>query len=116
MELSRQHALSETLGELTRERAFQRVVLRGLSHADIGHFIEVTTSIIPPPALVDVVHTQTEGNPLFVTVPGCMVDAPMQRVENSYVFLKNVQACGNLDGQTAMVRSCLGRADAQTIQ
>lgn len=66
-----------------------------------------------------VVAATSSGAPdaeLFVTVPGCMVDAPMQRVENSYVFLKNVQACGNLDGQTAMVRSCLGRADAQTIQ
>ena len=31
VELSRQHPLAETLGELTRERLFQRVLLRGLS-------------------------------------------------------------------------------------
>ena len=30
MELSRRHPLSQTLGELTRERLFQRVLLRGL--------------------------------------------------------------------------------------
>ena len=32
VELSRQHPLAEALGELTRERLFQRVLLRGLSH------------------------------------------------------------------------------------
>ena len=31
VELSRQHPLAETLAELTRERLFERVVLRGLS-------------------------------------------------------------------------------------
>ena len=34
MELSRQHPLSATLGELTRERLFQRVLLRGLDQEE----------------------------------------------------------------------------------
>lgn len=67
VEVSRRHALSETLGELTRERPFQRVMLRGLGREDVGRFIEATTGIIPPLALVEAVHTQTEGNPLFLT-------------------------------------------------
>ena len=33
--LSRQHPLSQTLGELTRERLFQRVLLRGLDSEDV---------------------------------------------------------------------------------
>ena len=66
-DLSRQHPLSETLGNLTRERLFQRVLLRGLSHEDVGRFIEITAGIAPPVSLVRAVHTQTEGNPLFVT-------------------------------------------------
>ncbi|MFB3093965.1 MAG: AAA family ATPase, partial [Dehalococcoidia bacterium] len=67
MELSRQHPLAETLGELTRERLFQRVLLRGLSQQDVGRFIEVAAGVDPPPGLAEAVHTQTEGNPLFVT-------------------------------------------------
>jgi tetratricopeptide (TPR) repeat protein len=67
VELNRQHPLAEALGSLTRERLFERVLLRGLSHEDVDRFIEVTSGISPPPALVDSVHTQTEGNPLFVT-------------------------------------------------
>jgi len=67
VELSRQHPLAEALGELTRERLFQRVLLRGLTQEDVGHFIEMTSGNNPPRGLVEAVHSQTEGNPLFVT-------------------------------------------------
>ena len=67
MELNRRHPLSVTLGELSRERLFDRVVLRGLQKHDVRRFIEVAAGIEPPEALVDAVHKQTEGNPRFVT-------------------------------------------------
>ena len=67
VELSRQHPLAEALGELTRERLFQRVLLRGLSQEDVGRFIEMTSGNSAPRGLVEAVHSQTEGNPLFVT-------------------------------------------------
>jgi len=69
MELSRQHPLSKSLGELTRSAAggFQRVLLRGLSQEDVGRFIELASGITPPSGMVEAVHRQTEGNPLFVT-------------------------------------------------
>ena len=67
VELNRQHPLAETLGELTRERLFQRVLLRGLSQEDVARFMEVTTGAKPPSGLVRAVFAQTEGNPLFVT-------------------------------------------------
>ena len=67
VELSRQHPLAEALGELTRERLFQRVLLRGLTQEDVGRFIEMAAGVTPPSALVTSVCTQTEGNPLFVT-------------------------------------------------
>ena len=66
VELSRQHPLAEALGELTRERLFQRVVLRGLTQDDVGRFIEMTSGMSAPPGLIEAVHSQTEGNPLFV--------------------------------------------------
>src|SRR5262245_7246919 len=67
MELSRQHPLSETLAELTREQPLQRLVLHGLSHEEVERFLEVTTDSTLSQALVQSVHTQTEGNPLFLT-------------------------------------------------
>ena len=67
MELSRQHPLAESLGGLNRERLFQRVLLRGLSQEDVRRFIEIASGVAPPAGLVEAVHTQTEGNPLFVT-------------------------------------------------
>ena len=48
MELSRQHPLAEALGELTRERLFQRVLLRGLTQDDVGRFIEMTSGNTTP--------------------------------------------------------------------
>ncbi|MCH8207225.1 MAG: diguanylate cyclase, partial [Chloroflexi bacterium] len=66
-ELTRRHPLSQTLGELTRERRFQRVLLRGLSREDVERYIEVAAGIEPPVGLADAVHKQTEGNALFVT-------------------------------------------------
>ena len=67
VELSRRHPLSLTLGELTRERLFQRVLLRGLRQEDVGRFIELVSGIPPPQGMVEAVHRQTDGNPLFVT-------------------------------------------------
>ena len=67
MELNRRHPLSITLGDLTRERLFERILLRGLQKRDVDRFIEIAAGITPPPALVEAVYTQTEGNPLFVT-------------------------------------------------
>ena len=67
VELSRQHPLSRTLGELTRERLFQRVLLRGLEQDDVSRFVELVSGVNPPSGMVEAVHRQTEGNPLFVT-------------------------------------------------
>jgi DNA-binding SARP family transcriptional activator len=67
VELSRRHPLSQTLAELTRERLFERIVLRGLSREDVAEFIEATCGTSPPTELIGAVHSQTEGNPLFVT-------------------------------------------------
>ena len=67
VELSRQHPLAETLAELTRERLFNRVLLRGLSERDVARFIEIASGIRPSQTLTQAVHSQTEGNPLFVT-------------------------------------------------
>ena len=62
-ELSRRHPLSDTLGELTRQPRFQRLRPHGLSHEDVGRFLEGEVGRAPAPELVAALHGQTEGNP-----------------------------------------------------
>ena len=65
-ELSRQHPLSNTLGELARAPRVQRLTLAGLSADEAYEFVAAATGARPPPALASALHTQTEGNPLFL--------------------------------------------------
>ena len=67
VELSRQHPLSQTLGELVRGPRFQQVVLRGLATGDVGRLIRVTTGTEPRDDFVEAMVDRTEGNPFFVT-------------------------------------------------
>ena len=67
VQVSLRHPLSQALGELTRERLFQRVPLRGLSQEEVAYFIQIVAGNVPAPGLVEAVFRQTEGNPLFVT-------------------------------------------------
>ena len=66
IELSRQHPLSGTLGELARQPGFQRLRLTGLSREETGRMMGLAGGSAVPSALVDAIHSQTEGNPLFV--------------------------------------------------
>jgi hypothetical protein len=56
------------------------------------------------------------GTALSLTVPGCLTEAPMTLVKQTYVFQDSVPTCGNLDGQTATVTSNLGGSDSETIR
>jgi DNA-binding SARP family transcriptional activator len=66
IELSRGHPLAHTLGELARERLFERVVLRGLAQDDVARFVEAACGFEPDLALIEAIDAQTEGNPFFV--------------------------------------------------
>ena len=65
--LSRRHPLSEALGELTRERFFHTIPLKGLGVEEVRHFIQNTAGIAPSEEFVEAILSHTEGNPLFVT-------------------------------------------------
>ena len=66
-DLSRQHTLTETLAQLSREPVFRRQVLRGLGQDDLGEFIKSTTGVQLPQNLTDTLYVHTEGNPFFMT-------------------------------------------------
>lgn len=60
-------ALTETLVDLAREPGTERLVLRGLSVAEIAEFVKASAGAEPPAALVTQLYRRTEGNPLFVS-------------------------------------------------
>ncbi|TET51956.1 MAG: adenylate/guanylate cyclase domain-containing protein, partial [Anaerolineales bacterium] len=66
MEIARTHPLAETLADLRRDRAFERVSLQGLDKEDAGALIGAWVGQEAPPALIEAVHELTEGNPFFI--------------------------------------------------
>ncbi len=67
VELGRQHPLAQTLAELAREQVGTRVLLRGLDDTEVARYIEMTSGMVPPEALVTAVYRETEGNPFFLS-------------------------------------------------
>ncbi len=86
VELSRGHPLAHTLGELTRESGsggFQRVLLRGLSHDDVGHYIEAASQSPTMLGLVEAIYSQSEGNPLYLTELVNLYTQQRERLEDT---------------------------------
>jgi len=67
VELSRQHPLSETLAQLSRQPVFRRELLRGLGQETTRQFIQAASGIEPQQGLVDTIYAHTEGNPFFMS-------------------------------------------------
>jgi predicted ATPase len=74
-EISRGNPPFGTLGSLTRQRLFRRVLLRGLTEQDTGRLIEAAAGAAPPAALTARLYKETEGNPFFA---GEMVRLPTE--------------------------------------
>jgi hypothetical protein len=53
---------------------------------------------------------------LSLTVPDCVTEAAMRLVGRRYVWLQDVAACGNLDGQLATVHSSFRGSATATIR
>ena len=65
-DVSRRHQLSDTLGALVRVPHAIRLHLSGLDIDDVSDFTTTTAGMKLPPWLTNAIHSQTEGNPLFV--------------------------------------------------
>ncbi len=66
VELKRGHPLSETLAILARAGLSERVLLRGLTRADVARFVAMSICDKVPPTLAEALYTETEGNPFFL--------------------------------------------------
>jgi tetratricopeptide (TPR) repeat protein len=59
-------ALAQTLDQLNRLHLSERIGLRGLPKDAVAEMIQALSGHEPPPALVTLIYSNTEGNPFFV--------------------------------------------------
>ncbi|MCH7621130.1 MAG: AAA family ATPase [Chloroflexi bacterium] len=67
VEVGRGHPLSQALGALIREPSFRRVQLGGLSKQDASRLVELSAGVTLAEPSLDLIHSRTEGNPLFLS-------------------------------------------------
>lgn len=65
VELTRSHPLAETLGDLRRERLFERLDLKGLGEDEVRALIAAWAGQEPPADFTRAVWQETEGHPFF---------------------------------------------------
>ena len=65
-ELNPGGSLAHSLDGLIRQHLLERTNLRGLSETEVGEMIWALSGHQPPPALVALIHANTEGNPFFI--------------------------------------------------
>lgn len=91
-ELTRRHPLRPLLARLTRDPAVARTALSPLARVEVAELAEAIRGEPPPTALIDEIHTRSEGNPFFAeellaatdddaTLPPALHDALLARVD-----------------------------------
>ncbi|MEE8519153.1 MAG: AAA family ATPase [Dehalococcoidia bacterium] len=66
VQVDRAHPLASALAELRRVTSFERIRLRGLTQDEVHRMLQAIAGHEVPWRWAEVVHQQTEGNPLFV--------------------------------------------------
>ena len=66
VEVDRAHPLASALAELRRVSSLERISLRGLTPDEVHRMLEAIAMHQVPWRWAEVVHRQTEGNPLFI--------------------------------------------------
>ena len=82
VEVTGSHPLSQTLGNLVRERHYRRVQLDGLTQQEVGEFVESSKGVSLTDDILETIHSRTDGNPLFVNEVVELID-PDQMTENT---------------------------------
>ncbi|MEJ8852534.1 ATP-binding protein [Variovorax rhizosphaerae] len=122
-ELSRQHPLFDTLGELARSPVLRRIELSGLSERETQEFIAAATGAAAGAHLADAIHARTEGHPLFLeetmrfmiearspNAPGSM-DELLQKIPTGIreVIGKRLNRLSMPASRLLAIAACIGR-------
>jgi DNA-binding SARP family transcriptional activator len=82
-----QDPLTSALAELVREPQTAQIELGGLGQSDVAAYVELATGTEPARELVQAVHAETEGNPLFVAEVVRLLDAE-GRIAHTDAYLR----------------------------
>jgi DNA-binding CsgD family transcriptional regulator len=66
VELDSEHPLSGALGQLRHETDYERLLLKGLDHQEVGELLTAIVERDVPQAVIDAISAETEGNPFFI--------------------------------------------------
>lgn len=83
-EVSGRHPLSQTLGNLVRERHYRRVQLGGLTTREVGEFVSSSAGIELTDSALETIHDRTDGNPLFVNEVVELIDPSEVSVDRAW--------------------------------
>jgi DNA-binding SARP family transcriptional activator len=75
--------LTSALAQLAREPCTDQVTLAGLDATDVTEYIQLATGSEPAASLVEAIHGETDGNPLFVVEVVRLLDAE-QRIADGH--------------------------------
>lgn len=82
VEITASHPMSQTLGNLVRERHYRRVQLDGLTQQEVGEFVKSSKGVSLTDDILETIHSRTDGNPLFVHEVVELID-PDHMTENT---------------------------------
>jgi predicted ATPase/DNA-binding winged helix-turn-helix (wHTH) protein len=89
---ARERATQDRLAELTRDSTTRTITLTGLGRDETARYLELRTGVAAPERVVERLHEQTAGNPLFLEeilrslrlnehrLDGAAVDVPWERL------------------------------------
>lgn len=72
-ELGPKNPVRSAIRALARGQAFTKLALKGITHDEVAELLRQHLGYLPPEGVVDSVHRQSGGNPLFVTEVGVML-------------------------------------------
>ena len=65
--ITEDHGFAATLSELARADGYEEIALKGIERKDTSALIEARAGYAPPDEFIDLILSQTDGNPLYVT-------------------------------------------------
>src|SRR3984893_7213614 len=117
IELSRQHPLSATLGELARHQHFERLRLTGLARAETARMMQLAGGTDFAPTLVDAIYVQTEGNPLFIgEITRLLLQEDATNAASSHAAVRSASTLRIPEGIKEVIGRRLNRLSAATNQ
>jgi tetratricopeptide (TPR) repeat protein len=118
-ELDRRHPLAEMLADLRRDRAVERIALRGLDEGEVTELVETAADHPLSPEVAELahaVHAETEGNPFFVgqVLRHLVESGAVVQEEGRWVRTATADRIGIPEGVREVISCRLARLDDES--